>query len=178
MDNHQNNNNQIPIPREADPNSQSSQYTSILKKIFKNLTFTFTLIFVINLLLYIALLKLDISNYSICSWPIFYKSQYYRIITHHFFHLNFIHIAFNMVFFYFVCTNLEHKIGSTYLLLFIFKSTLLISLLYLIQVAILQCVVIKLFQFREYNFDFYCSVGFLKIPVTDVRLFWKILQEV
>jgi hypothetical protein len=65
-----------------------------------------------------------------------------------------------MIFFYFVCRNLEEKIGSAFILIYIIESIYFISFLYMLQIAILKYLIISLFRFTEYNFDFYCSVGF------------------
>lgn len=130
-------------------------------KIFKNFNFAFIFIFSLNLFLYIgSLLKFENSDFSICQWPIYFKHQYYRIITHNFFHLGLLHISFNMVFFFSITKDLEKKIGSAYILILVLDSVLLISIIYLIQIAILKYVIITLFKFTEYNFDFYCSLGF------------------
>jgi membrane associated rhomboid family serine protease len=94
-------------------------------KIFKNFNFAFSFIFLINLILYIgSLLKFENSDFSICQWPIYFKHQYYRIITHNFFHLGLLHITFNMVFFFSITKDLEKKIDFGPLSFFNFPNFL------------------------------------------------------
>lgn len=139
----------------------NQENNGLVKKICKNWTFTFTYIFLINIGVYFGtLIKFNLYDFSICQWPIIYKYQYYRMITHNFFHLGIIHIAFNMIFFYYVCKKMEKKIGTAFMLIFIFESVYFISTIYLFQITILKYIIITLFKFTEYNFDFYCSVGF------------------
>ena len=65
-----------------------------------------------------------------------------------------------MVIFYFIGRTLEKKIGSLYLLLIIIKSIFLISFIYLFVIEILKYIMITTLKFKDYNYDFYSSVGF------------------
>lgn len=164
-----NNNNQpnIIINNINNDNSNANQRneqqnTSLFRKLINNQTFIFKLFFTINLVIFIAnvFLKFNLMNLSICEWPILYLKQYYRLLTHHFFHLNFIHIFFNLLIFYFIGRILEKKIGSMLLLIIILKSIILISLIYLGIIELLKYIVITSLKFKDYNYDFYSAVGF------------------
>jgi len=162
--NNENNNNQ--------PNSNNhilndiqineQQNISWLRKIINSQTFIFKLFFTINLVIFIAnmFLKFNLMNLSICEWPIIYLKQYYRILTNHFFHLTFIHFFFNMLIFYFIGRIVEKKIGSMLLLIIILKSIVLISVIYLGIIELLKYIVVTSMKFKEYNYDFYSTVGF------------------
>jgi membrane associated rhomboid family serine protease len=142
-------------------NINNNSRISAISGVFKSLTFIFDLFFLLNLCLFLpTILALDLRVYSICTWPIFHKNQYYRLITHHFFHINLIHILFNMIFFYFVGRNLEKKIGSVYFFMTIICSMIFISFIYLIIVLSMNFLTVGLLGFNEYNYDFYCSIGF------------------
>lgn len=165
--NHQNINNPNLNERIQDQN------TSLLRRIIKNQTFIFKLFFTINLVIFIAnvFFKFNLMNVSICEWPILYLKQYYRLLTHHFFHLNFIHFFFNMLIFYFIGRIMEKKIGSMLLLIIILKSIILISLIYLGIIKLLKYIVITTLKFKDYNYDFYSSVGFSGILFCIYEIF-------
>lgn len=135
---------------------------TFFQKFLKSQTFIFTLFLLMNCILFIfnIFFKFNLLNYSICEWPILYLNQYYRILTHHFFHMNFLHIFFNMLVFYFIGRSLEKRIGSLLTFLIIMKSIFLISFIYLVLIEILKYIVITTLKFKDYNYDFYSSVGF------------------
>lgn len=124
-------------------------------------TFTFKFIFVINFIFFIlSKTNLNTSDFSICEWPIYIKYQYYRILTHHFFHSGFIHFFLNIMFFFSICHKVEEKIGTAYLLIFIFQSILLVSIIYLVIIALLKFCIVTTLKFTQYDFNLYCSIGF------------------
>jgi membrane associated rhomboid family serine protease len=134
---------------------------SFATRLCKYITFIFGLFVLINLALFtFTVLGFQLQYYSICPWPILHKHQYYRLITHHFFHADFIHIASNMIFFYIVGRGLEKKLGSVYFFISIVCSMIFISLVYITVVLSMKYFIVELFGFKEYNYDFYCSIGF------------------
>jgi membrane associated rhomboid family serine protease len=134
---------------------------SVITRLLKHVSFIFGFFVLINLGLFtFTILKYQLQFYSICPWPILHKHQYYRLITHHFFHADFIHIASNMIFFYIVGRGLEKKLGSVYFFISIVCSMIFISLVYLTIVLLMKYFIVELFGFKEYNYDFYCSIGF------------------
>jgi len=149
-------------------NNQNSNHrneensSSILRTMYNNQTFIFKLFFAMNSIIFIAniFVKFNLMNLSICEWPILYLKQYYRLLTHHFFHLNFIHFFFNMLVFYFIGRTLEKKIGSMLFFIIIVKSIFLISIIYLAIIDLLKYILITNLKFKDYNYDFYSAVGF------------------
>jgi membrane associated rhomboid family serine protease len=160
--NRENENPELPQNINQSNNHSNNQNRSDNSNNFINqLKFSYRLFLILNIIIFIfTKINLNISDFSICSWPIFSKHQYYRIITHHYFHSGFLHFFLNMTLFTFECSQLEKKIGSSYLFLIISNSLILISLIYLGMTAILKYMIISLLKFTEYNFDFYCSAGF------------------
>ena len=154
--NNQNNSNNNP------PDNRS--FLQILKEfISSNFTFIFVVFLLINITVFI-LSSLDIAasiNYAICEWPLRYKSQYYRLITHHFFHAGVVHILFNMIVFFQLCPQIEKRIGSLYTFIYLLNSIFTVSLTYMIIIKIsnLFLVIIN----SSTNLDSYCSVGFSAI---------------
>lgn len=155
---------------QVDNNQQNLQNNSqsCFKKILKHTTMCYSLFTTITIIIYLSTLifNLKLFNFTLCEWPVIYKHQYYRLLTHNFFHLNFVHIASNMIFFYVIGINLEKKLGTALMMTIILQSSLLISLVYLFQIVILNYFVVTLMNLTEYNYDFYCSAGFSGILFT------------
>ena len=153
-----------------DNNQPANQNNSepCLRKISKHTTFLFTFLSIMMTIIYLSTLifKLKISDFSLCSWPVYNKRQYYRLLTHNFFHLNFVHIASNLLFFYVVGKELEKKLGTAIFSTIIIQSSILVSIAYLMIVALLKYFLVELINFTEYNYDFYCSAGFSAILFT------------
>lgn len=153
--------------------SQNQSFGKKIKKLFNNFTFVFGFFTFLNIFLYLLsfLKNFEMNNYSICLWQIIYKHQYYRMITHNFFHANFVHILFNLIFFYFVGRSLEKKIGSFLTFFYICESVVLIWFYYIGILKMLKYVVIESLKMTEYNYDFYCSIGFSGILFSLYYLF-------
>lgn len=140
----------------------NDEQTNTTTNFFKNLTFTFKIFTVVNLLFFISkIFNTDVNYYAICYWPISNKQQFYRIITHNFYHLNLFHITLNLIVFCLITAKLEKRIGSLFLMTFILHSIVIGSLLYLFQIKLLKLCVSSFF--REYNFNFYCASGFSSV---------------
>lgn len=133
-----------------------------LQRIKNSISFTVILFSLINIILFALSFNIfKVDDFSICIFPIFYKHQYYRIITHNFFHLNLVHILFNLLTFWFIGRELEKKIGSLFLLNYILITIFTIAFVYLsICYGMLSFLVdfMKLKEFEYYNY--YCSAGF------------------
>jgi membrane associated rhomboid family serine protease len=155
---------------QVDNNQQNLQNNSesCLKKILKHTTMCYSLFTTITIILFLSTLifNIKIFNFTLCEWPVIYKHQYYRLLTHNFFHLNFVHIASNLIFFYVIGISLEKKLGTALMMTIILQTSLLISIVYLIQIVTLNYFVVTLMNLAEYNYDFYCSAGFSGILFT------------
>ena len=67
------------------------------------LTFSFKLFLILNILAYIHsnFKSYKLKNFSLCLYPIFYKNQYYRLITSHFYNYSFFDYCLTMIAFFF-----------------------------------------------------------------------------
>ena len=95
--------------------------------------------------------ELERSQFSISLWPIINKHQYYRMITHYFFHFGFFHLLIDMIFLFNLCKIIEKQIGTLFTLAFISQALLLISCIYLIMFFFIKHF-LRLFSLSSYNF--------------------------
>ncbi len=160
----------------ADFNNQPNQNVnnqSFFRSIFKEFTFLFTILLLLNSFIFILGIFgiYETFDFSICDWPIRYKNQYYRIFTHNFIHLSFIHIFFNMIFFYFVGPQVEKRIGTIFTFIYIFHSVIILSIVYLMIAKLLDYFLVHFMKFKDFNYDFYCSIGFSGV-LFSLFYFW------
>lgn len=160
----------------ADFNAQENQplnNQSFFSSVFKEFTFLFTNLLIFNSIIYtLGIFGIyETFDFSICDWPIRYKNQYYRLFTHNFIHLSFIHILFNMIFFYFVGPQIEKRIGTLFTFIYIFHSIIILSLVYLVIAKLLDFFLVHFMKFKEINYDFYCSIGFSGV-LFSLFYFW------
>lgn len=96
-------------------------------------TFSFKLYFILNTISYYFTYYKEnkIKNFSLCLWPIFYKNQYFRIISCHFIYEGFLDYFLSMLGLFYITKYLEREIGSMYLLLISFQGMILSSIFYL-----------------------------------------------
>jgi len=122
-------------------------------------TFSFKLFFILSTLAYIHSYykSFDFKNYTLCLYPIFIKNQYYRLISSHFYYLNFFDYFSSMIGLFFATKYLEREIGSIYTILIIFHGIILTSILYILAMWLFK----TLFRFSEYNFIY--QSGFTSI---------------
>jgi len=60
-------------------------------------------------------------------YQVYYKKQWYRLITHGFIHANWAHLIFNMISFYFFATYVEQMFNSKILFIFFYLSGIIIA---------------------------------------------------
>ena len=151
--NNSNNNNEIINHNNINNNIQDNLVINppIQRDTTIIIPFSFALFFTLNTLCLIHsfLPHFEITDYSLCLWPILNKYQYYRIITNHFYHIGVFHYMTNMIFLYFVTKYLENEIGSVYTILIAIHSMMLVSSMYLLMMYLLK----KLLQLSMYNFS-------------------------
>lgn len=141
-------NNQIPI---ANPRINKT-----------SITLPFIVFFALNTLCFIHsyLISFDQAHYSFTLWCIIQKGQYYRMLTHHFYHLGFLHYLFTMSAYYFLSKRLENQIGSIYTFILTMQSIVFISLIYLFILLFLKIVHISTL---DCNFWLQCGFSFVCI---------------
>lgn len=134
--------------------------------------FSFSLFFILNTLCLIQtyLPNFEITDYSLCLWPIVNKHQYYRIISNHFYHVGVFHYLINMIVMYFVIKQLENEIGTLFTIIISIHSMVIVSLIYLLMMFLLK----KLLQLSIYNFSAQC--GFSCVCFT-FYLFYFLLKK-
>ena len=93
-------------------------------------TFSFKLYFILNTLSYYYTYYREnkIKNFSLCFFPIFYKNQFFRIISCHFVYQGFLDYFLSMLGLFYLTKYLEREIGSVYLLLISFHGMILSSI--------------------------------------------------
>ena len=119
------------------------------------LTFSFKLFLTLNILAYIHsnFKSYKLKNFSLCLYPIFYKNQYYRLITSHFYNYSFFDYCLTMIAFFFATKYLEREIGSMYVILIIFHALIITSILYITFMWLSKFLI----KYTEYNFTFQCG---------------------
>jgi membrane associated rhomboid family serine protease len=94
------------------------------------------------------------SAYSICTGPVFYLDQYYRILSSAFFHMGLMHIFFNMMSLYSLGGPLERALGTLCFLGVNLAFVVLSNIMYLLGAWL---------AFKatdDSSWLVYCSVGF------------------
>lgn len=134
--------------------------------------FSFSLFFILNTLCLIQtyLHNFEITDYSLCLWPIVNKHQYYRIISNHFYHIGIFHYLINMIVMYLVIKQLENEIGTLFTIIISIHSMIIVSFIYLLMMFLLK----KMLQLSLYNFSGQC--GFSCVCFT-FYLFYFLLKK-
>lgn len=129
INNNQNNNNQ-----NIQNNQENNTFNIFIK--FPNITISFLLFFIINvvLLFYSKFFGIEYSTFIFQYRPIISKYQIYRSISRYFIHFGFAHLILEQVSFYYLCKYFENKIGTLLTLSIIFISMILDSIINLLLI--------------------------------------------
>ncbi len=117
----------------------------------------FFLVIILFFFVYCEYNNIEYSTFSINIWGVFYKKQFYRIITHHFVHFGFGQILINYFLISFLVNMLEILIGTFYSFCVIFLLILFSSSIYLILCLFIKLVII-IYE-SNYNIDFFFNLG-------------------
>lgn len=122
-----------PQPFPQTPQQQSPQQQSRLRETLSKIPLCTTLITVLCLILQLCCVFIpwELGRFTINPAAVVQGHEYYRLITSAYFHVNFFHIAMNMLSFVGIGAFLEMKMGTAYLFLTILWSTLLTNSLYI-----------------------------------------------
>ena len=157
--NHQNQRNQLLYQ-----NHQNQLNQSLMKTYFRTFTclffLNFTLLTIIYLLCVMGFIKLY--DFYLCDWPIRLKMQYYRTVTHNLIHQNLLHYLYTIIFYYYVGTKLEKKIGTLMSMVMTGISIFTNSLVFIVLTKLIQ-MIIKSMKFKEFNMDFYNTCGYAPV---------------
>ncbi|GAX11446.1 hypothetical protein FisN_22Lh130 [Fistulifera solaris] len=74
---------------------------------------------------------LPLQTFTLCPQRIVKHWEVYRILTHAFFHANFLHIALNMLSAFAISSSVEKRVGTFYHLLSTFLSIVMIPMVYI-----------------------------------------------
>lgn len=143
-DNNNNNNNNLP---------KSSLKYSIIFIIMCTINIT--------VLIYDYLNGINIKQYTLSLWPVLFKFQLYRIITHYFMHYGFMHTFLNLFLFHILSKKLENTIGTIYTLAYIIQSILFTSIIYLFIMILCRYIIGLVINTIEFNFADVCGLSSL-----------------
>ena len=115
----------------------------------------------IIVLIYDHLNGIHIKQYTISLWPVLFKFQLYRIITHYFMHYGFMHMLINLLLFYILSKKLEKTIGTIYTFAYIIQSLLFTSIIYLFIMILCRYIIGLLINTIELNFADVCGLSSL-----------------
>lgn len=116
-------------------------------------TFTFFLIINLGFYFYRKYYSIRLSKFSISLWPILFKYQLYRLITHHFIHYGICHLFIELYFSFYICKYLEKNMGTLYSFYLIFIMIIMTSITYF--------TLIFLFKFFGKFINFYYNCDFI-----------------
>jgi membrane associated rhomboid family serine protease len=117
----------------------------------------FFLVIILFFFVYCEYNNIEYSTFSINIWGVFYKKQFYRIITHHFVHFGFGQIIINYFLISFLANMIEILIGTFYSFCIIFLLILFSSSIYLILCLFIKLVII--IYDSNYDIDFFFNLG-------------------
>ncbi len=160
-----NNNEELIQSANQISNRSINQNQSLMKTYLSTFTYLFFLNFSIFTIIYLlmALKFIYVYNFNLCDWPIRLKKQYYRTLTHNLVHKNLLHYVYASIFYYYVATKLEKKLGTLMACVMTYFSVFTISLLFIALSKLLSLVVINYMKFREFNLDFYSTCGYAPV---------------
>lgn len=160
-----NNNENVNIERNN--NNHNNQINNIYRNINNNniqtqkqkISLNFIILSIINLSVYYYgnHNTIEISNTSLCLWPIIYENQYYRFITHFFIHFGLFHLILELLISFYLFLNAEKFLGSMLVFFYINISFIFISSIYVI-LMLLTKYISKMVKYKE-NFDFMYECG-------------------
>lgn len=119
--------------------------------------------FIISLFIFIIYFTCDNSstlNHSLFVYSIYYKNQYYRLLTNNFVHSNLPQVLYNVFMFIYVYSFIEQRFGTLLSLLLFFIFTLLKSLIFTL------CAACDLIYFGEFSIE----NGFTLIIIAYITL--------
>ena len=154
--------NSIISNNSSDADNSNNNNNNLAKSSLKN-SILFITMFTINIivLLYDYLKGIQIKQYTLSLWPVLFKFQLYRIITHYFMHYGFMHMFLNLVFFYILSKKLENTIGTIYTLVYIIHSILFTSIIYLFIMILCRYIIGLVINTIEFNFADVCGLSSL-----------------
>ena len=123
-----------------DPNIQNNHNNYIYNffKNYPNITISFLLFFIINivLLIYSQTFTIEHPIFIFQYRPIVSKHQLYRIISRYFIHFGFAHLILEQLSFFYMCKYFESKFGTLLTLSIIFISMILDSIINILLIPI------------------------------------------
>ena len=158
-----NNNQDIPHnqeqpnePNNNDDNSEEERKEAIKYPMF---TFSFLLFLAINIAFFILTYKDNdgINKYSLSLWPLMHRSQFYRLISTHFYNYGTIQLIINMEYSYFITSLIESDLGTAYTIIVTIHSVVYVSLTQLF------CMFFMKYLFNSNDFNFIQICGFSSV---------------
>ena len=164
INNNQNLNVNIERNNNNQPNNPNNNYyrnlnNNNVQNQKQKISINFIILLIINLSVYYygTYNTIEISNTSLCLWPILYENQYYRFITHFFIHFGLFHLLLELLISFYLFLNIEKFFGSVLVFFYINISLIFISILYVI-IMLSTKYISKIIKYKE-NFDFMYECG-------------------
>jgi len=178
-----NNNENVNIERN---NINRNEINNIYRNINNNnniqtqkqkISLNFIILSIINLSVYFYGNRhtIEISNTSLCLWPIIYENQYYRFITHFFIHFGLFHLLLELLISFYLFLNAEKFLGSMLVFFYINISLILISSIYVILMLVTKYVS-KLVKYKE-NFDFMYECGMTPLLLSCFTFYFSFSKK-
>ena len=149
-----NNNNNIQENIVNNNNIEEQNYNFLLK--YSELTLSFTIIFIINLIIWITSFYSEIEKqkYVFEVVPIINHYQYYRFITRYFIHFGICHLLLELYITYYLCKYFENTFGSLFTISFILFSMIIVSVVQLLMGSLIVFF-INLFEIIDNSIIYY-----------------------
>ena len=143
----------------------------------QKISLNFIILSIINLSVYFYGNRhtIEISNTSLCLWPIIYENQYYRFITHFFIHFGLFHLLLELLISFYLFLNAEKFLGSMLVFFYINVSLILISSIYVILMLVTKYVS-KLVKYKE-NFDFMYECGMTPLLLSCFTFYFSFSKK-
>lgn len=120
-------------------NNQDLNHNNNIINCSKDITISFLIFLIINIIIYIysKIIPIKIYKYVFQYLPIVENFQFYRIITRYFIHFGFFHLLLELVALFHLCKVLENSFGTLLTLSIIFSSMILDSFIQILLIPIL-----------------------------------------
>ena len=173
--NNENNNNNINNQNNNQLNFGIIDNNNNYIKNYKKITFSFIIIFFINLIIeiYSQFNRLNYRKYVFQFCPIFEKNQYYRFISNYFIHYGIWHMIVELYLTYKICYLFENIVGTIISISFIMMSMIIISILHFIMIPITM-LLFKIFRSPyDLNYDYESSLTSVLFSITTFYFLFK-----
>ena len=179
VNNENNINNNANNNQEMFENQNQNQNREIYPKKYTNITISFIIIFIINIIIEIRSNSQSINyrKYVFQYAPINEKNQYYRFITSYFIHYGIFHLLVELYCSYHIFYLFENIMGTLMTICFIMVSMIINSLIHFMMMPLVDFLFKMGNLYYDLNYDYESSLTSVLFSMTNFYFLFKDIKD-